>query len=97
PSADEKFVHEFYANLTSSELTEVSVRGVKVPISSNTINELFELHNFEDDEYSSLMKNIKAKNLQEILKEITVSGSKWTVSKHGTHTCRQRFCSIAMS
>ncbi|MBA0746808.1 hypothetical protein Gogos_009291, partial [Gossypium gossypioides] len=74
-------------NLTSSKLTEVFVRGIKVPISSNTISEFFELPDFEDEEYSSLMRNIEAKELQEILEELTVSGSKWTVSKHGTHTC----------
>ncbi|KAH1031532.1 hypothetical protein J1N35_043706 [Gossypium stocksii] len=30
PSVDEELVHEFYANLTSSELTEVPVHGIKV-------------------------------------------------------------------
>ncbi|KAK5785560.1 hypothetical protein PVK06_040156 [Gossypium arboreum] len=29
PSVDEELVHEFYVNLTSSELTEVPVRGIK--------------------------------------------------------------------
>ncbi|MBA0756277.1 hypothetical protein Gogos_021679, partial [Gossypium gossypioides] len=60
---------------------------MKVPRSSNAINEFFELPNFEDDEYSSFMRNIETENLQEILMEITVLGSKWTVSKNGTHTC----------
>ncbi|KAH1129386.1 hypothetical protein J1N35_000764 [Gossypium stocksii] len=76
PSADEELVHEFYANLTSRELMKVSVRGIKVPISSNAINEFFELPDFEDDKYSSLMRNIEAENLQEILEELTVSNSK---------------------
>ncbi|KAK5845812.1 hypothetical protein PVK06_002041 [Gossypium arboreum] len=91
PSADEEFVYEFYVNLTSSELTEVSICGIKVPISSNTINEFFELPDFKDDEYSSLMSNIEFENLQEILKELTVSGSKWTMSKQGIHTCRREY------
>ncbi|MBA0736586.1 hypothetical protein Gogos_010122, partial [Gossypium gossypioides] len=85
PSVDEELVREFYVNLTSNELTKVSVRRIKVPISSNTINEFFELPNFEDDGYSSLMRNIEEENLQEILKELTVLGSKWIVSKNGTH------------
>ncbi|MBA0869740.1 hypothetical protein Goshw_002606, partial [Gossypium schwendimanii] len=91
PSADEELVHEFYVNLTFKELKEVSIRGIKVPISSNVVNEFFELLDFEDDEYSSLMRNIEAKKLQVILEELTVSGSMWTVSKHGTHTCRREY------
>ncbi|KAH1129615.1 hypothetical protein J1N35_000993 [Gossypium stocksii] len=72
PSVDEELVREFYANLISSELTEVSVRGIKVPITSNAINEFFELPDFKNDEYSSLMSHIESKNLQEILEELTV-------------------------
>ncbi|KAK5811604.1 hypothetical protein PVK06_026953 [Gossypium arboreum] len=37
------------------------------------------------------MSNIEPKNLQEILKELTVLGSKWTVSKQGIHTCRKEY------
>ncbi|KAH1107574.1 hypothetical protein J1N35_011342, partial [Gossypium stocksii] len=46
----------------------------------------FELLDFEDNKYSSLMRNIEIENLQEILEEFTVLGSKWTVSKQGIHT-----------
>ncbi|MBA0749347.1 hypothetical protein Gogos_003291, partial [Gossypium gossypioides] len=91
PSANEELVHEFYVNLTLNELTEVSVRGIKVLISSNAINEFFELPDFEDDEYSSLMRNIEAEKLQVILEQLTVPGSMWTVSKHGAHTCRREY------
>ncbi|MBA0751753.1 hypothetical protein Gogos_000657, partial [Gossypium gossypioides] len=63
PSVDEELVREFYANFTSNELTEVFVRGIKVRISSKAINEFFELLDFEDDEYSSLMRIIEAENL----------------------------------
>ncbi|MBA0670213.1 hypothetical protein Goklo_000079, partial [Gossypium klotzschianum] len=34
-----------------------------------------------------------SKNLQEILEELTVSSSKWTVSKQGIHTCRREYLS----
>ncbi|KAK5775489.1 hypothetical protein PVK06_043385 [Gossypium arboreum] len=87
PSVDEELAHEFYANLTSSELTKVPVYGIKVPITSNAINKFFEFPDFENDDYSSLMSNIKPENLQEILEELTVLGSKWIVSKEGIHTC----------
>ncbi|KAH1107799.1 hypothetical protein J1N35_011567 [Gossypium stocksii] len=91
PSVDEDLVREFYANLTSSELTEVPVYEIKVPINSNAINEFFELPDFENHEYSSLLSNIKPKNLQEILKELTVLGSKWTMSNQRIHTCQREY------
>ncbi|KAH1114195.1 hypothetical protein J1N35_007573 [Gossypium stocksii] len=75
PNVDEELVREFYVNLTSSELTEVLVCGIKVPINSNAINEFFELPDFENDEYSSLMSNIEPEKLQEILEELTVPES----------------------
>ncbi|MBA0751833.1 hypothetical protein Gogos_000731, partial [Gossypium gossypioides] len=91
PSVNEEVVREFYVNLTSSELTKVSIRGIKVPINSSTINEFFDLPDFEEDEYSSLMENIEAEKLQEILEELTVLGCKWAVSKHETHTCYREY------
>ncbi|KAK5771887.1 hypothetical protein PVK06_048142 [Gossypium arboreum] len=51
---------------------EVSVHEINLPITSNAINEFFELPDFENDEYSSLMSNIKFESLQEILEELTV-------------------------
>ncbi|MBA0749486.1 hypothetical protein Gogos_003406 [Gossypium gossypioides] len=50
---------------------DVSVRGIRVPISSNAINEFFELPDFEDDEYSPFTITIlclKAKILTNIKK-----------------------------
>ena len=37
------------------------------------------------------MSNIKPENLQEILEELIVLGSKWIVSKQGIHTCRREY------
>ncbi|KAK5825710.1 hypothetical protein PVK06_020569 [Gossypium arboreum] len=91
PSVDDELVCEFCTNLTCSELTEVPIRGIKVPITSNTIHEFFELLDFENDDYSSLMSNIKPENLQEILEELTVPGSNWIVSKQGIHTYRREY------
>ncbi|KAH1129799.1 hypothetical protein J1N35_001177 [Gossypium stocksii] len=62
-SVDEELVCEFYINLTSSELTKLPVHEIKVPINSNAINELFELPDFKNDEYSSLLSNTKPENL----------------------------------
>ncbi|KAK5818937.1 hypothetical protein PVK06_023887 [Gossypium arboreum] len=96
PSVDEELVREFYANLTSSEMTEVPVHEIKVLINSNAINAFFELPDFENDEYSILMSNIKPKNLQEILEELTVQGFTWTVSEQGIHTCRREYLTPLM-
>ncbi|KAH1057229.1 hypothetical protein J1N35_035294 [Gossypium stocksii] len=91
PNVDEELVREFYANLTSSELIEVPVRRIKVPINSNAINEFFELPNFESDEYSYLMRNIEPDKLQEILEELIVPGSKCLMpSSHGTTISLER-------
>ncbi|KAH1082830.1 hypothetical protein J1N35_022591 [Gossypium stocksii] len=35
--------------------------------------------------------SIKPEKLQEILEELTVPGSKWSVSKQGIHTCRREY------
>ncbi|MBA0871530.1 hypothetical protein Goshw_027078, partial [Gossypium schwendimanii] len=37
------------------------------------------------------MRNIEAENLQEILEKLTISGSKWAVSKNGIHTCHREY------
>ncbi|KAH1106974.1 hypothetical protein J1N35_010742 [Gossypium stocksii] len=81
PSVDEELVREFYANSTSSKLTEVPVHGIKVPITANAINDFFEFPYFKNDEYSSLMSNIEPENLQEILEELTVPGKTIDVGK----------------
>ncbi|KAK5775700.1 hypothetical protein PVK06_043628 [Gossypium arboreum] len=91
PGVNEELVHEFYTNLTFSELTEVPVRRIKAPITSNAINEFFELLDFENDDYSSSMSNIEPENLQEILEEFIIPGSKWTMSKQGIYTCRREY------
>ncbi|KAK5839838.1 hypothetical protein PVK06_008681 [Gossypium arboreum] len=70
---------------------EVSIRRIKVPITSNAIDEFFELPDFKNEEYSFLMSNIESKNLQEILEELTVPSSKWIVSKQGIHTCCREY------
>ncbi|KAH1107318.1 hypothetical protein J1N35_011086 [Gossypium stocksii] len=91
PNLGDELVREFYVNLTSSALTEVSIQGIKVRLSSSSINEFYDLPDFEDNEYSFVMENIEAEKLQEVLQELTIPGSKWTVSKHRTHTCYREY------
>ncbi|KAK5811823.1 hypothetical protein PVK06_027196 [Gossypium arboreum] len=43
---------------------------IKVPITSNAINEYFELPDFENENYSSLMSNIKLENYKKFLRNL---------------------------
>ncbi|KAK5846179.1 hypothetical protein PVK06_002451 [Gossypium arboreum] len=72
-------------------LKESNYIDFMVPITSTAIQEFFELLDFENDEYSFLMSNIEPENLQEILEELTVPNSKWTMSKQGIHTCQREY------
>ncbi|MFQ6665444.1 hypothetical protein Gotur_032170 [Gossypium turneri] len=51
-------IREFYASLTTQDATEVIVRKKNVPLTSKSINDLFNLPNVEEDEYYPMMKNI---------------------------------------
>ncbi|KAK5794399.1 hypothetical protein PVK06_035622 [Gossypium arboreum] len=86
PSVDEELTRKFCeSNLKRVDRSSSSQNHL------NTINEFFELPDFENDDYSSLMNNIELENLQEILEELTILGSKWTMSRQGIHTCRREY------
>ncbi|KAG4195770.1 hypothetical protein ERO13_A06G123206v2 [Gossypium hirsutum] len=61
---DDEVVQEFYASLTTQDATEVIVRKKKVPLTSKSINDLFNLPDVEEDEYYPLMNNINWDFLQ---------------------------------
>ncbi|KAH1121972.1 hypothetical protein J1N35_005132 [Gossypium stocksii] len=73
---DEDLLREFYANLTMSDTNEVLVRKKKVPLTSKSINDLFNLPDVEEDEYSTMMTNINWNFLQQVLNVVTNPGSK---------------------
>ncbi|KAK5785329.1 hypothetical protein PVK06_039901 [Gossypium arboreum] len=60
PSVDEELVCEFYANLTSSELTEVPVRGIKQQVEES------EDPKEEEDPTMQLVKVLDKKELTEL-------------------------------
>ncbi|KAB2045401.1 hypothetical protein ES319_D01G158900v1 [Gossypium barbadense] len=62
--ADNELVQEFYASLTMQDATEVIVRKKKVPLTSKSINDLFNLPDVEEDEYYPMMNNINWDFLQ---------------------------------
>ncbi|KAK5771576.1 hypothetical protein PVK06_047797 [Gossypium arboreum] len=63
---EEELVQEFYANLTMPYANEVLVRKKKVPLTSKSINDLFNLLDVEQDEYSAMVTNINWDFFQQI-------------------------------
>ncbi|MFQ6652520.1 hypothetical protein Gotur_024340 [Gossypium turneri] len=51
-------IREFYASLTTQDTTEVIVQKKKVPLSSKSINDLFNLPDVEEDEHYPMINNI---------------------------------------
>ncbi|KAH1121082.1 hypothetical protein J1N35_004242 [Gossypium stocksii] len=88
---DDELVREFYASLTTQDATEVIVQRKKVPLTSKSINDLFNLPDVEEDEYYPMMNNINWDLLQQVLNVVTNLGSQWIIRKYGSHSC-QREC-----
>ncbi|MFQ6671211.1 hypothetical protein Gotur_035824, partial [Gossypium turneri] len=68
-------IREFYASLTTKDATEVIVRKKKVPLTSKSINDLFNLPDVEEDEYYPMTNNIDWDFLQQVLDVVTNPGS----------------------
>ncbi|MFQ6651613.1 hypothetical protein Gotur_023870 [Gossypium turneri] len=51
-------IQKFYASLITQDAIEVIVRKKKVPLTSKSINDLFNLPDVEEDEYYPMMNNI---------------------------------------
>ncbi|MFQ6622287.1 hypothetical protein Gotur_001676 [Gossypium turneri] len=68
-------IREFYASLTMQDATEVIVRKKKVPLTSKSINDLFNLPDVKEDEYYPMMNNINWDFLQQVLDVVTNLGS----------------------
>ncbi|KAK5794256.1 hypothetical protein PVK06_035474 [Gossypium arboreum] len=68
-------VQEFYASLTMQDATEVIIQKKTVPLTSKSINDLFNLLDVEKDEYYPMMNNINWDFLQQVLDVVTNSGS----------------------
>ncbi|TYG52684.1 hypothetical protein ES288_D09G048200v1 [Gossypium darwinii] len=56
---DEDLVQKFYANLTMSDANEFLIHKKKVPLTFESINDLFNFPDFEKDDYYTMMTNIK--------------------------------------
>ncbi|MFQ6641459.1 hypothetical protein Gotur_014408 [Gossypium turneri] len=84
-------IREFYASLTMQNATEVIVRKKKVPLTSNSINDLFNLPDVEEDEFYPMMNNINWDFFQQMLDVVTNPGSQWILRKYGSHSCRREY------
>ncbi|MFQ6654294.1 hypothetical protein Gotur_025350 [Gossypium turneri] len=84
-------IREFYASLTTQDSTEVIVRKKMVPLTSKSINDLFNLPDVEEDEYYPMMNNINWDFLQQVLDVVTNLGSQWIIRKYGSHSCRGEY------
>ncbi|KAH1073254.1 hypothetical protein J1N35_025582, partial [Gossypium stocksii] len=82
---------EFYASLTTQDAIEVIVRKKKVRLTSKSINDLFNIPDFEEDEYYTMMNNINWDFLQQVLNVVTNPGSQWIIRKIGSHSYRREY------
>ncbi|KAK5811916.1 hypothetical protein PVK06_027301 [Gossypium arboreum] len=87
---EEELMREFYANLTTPNAKEVLILKKKV-LTSKSINDLFNLPNVEEDEYSAMTKNINYDFLQQVHNVVTNPGSKWIIRRYDSHSCRKEY------
>ncbi|KAH1064469.1 hypothetical protein J1N35_029456 [Gossypium stocksii] len=64
---------------------------VKVPLTSKSNNDLFNLPDVEEDEYYPMMDNINWDLLQQVLNVVTNLGSQWIIRKYGSHSYRREY------
>lgn len=89
PLSKAKLLQELHSNLTSFTLTKIYVWEKKVSLTPKVINDMFELHNIDNDDYSTMLKNVDWEMLREVLCEVTVPRTNWIISNFGTHTCQK--------
>ncbi|KAK5785808.1 hypothetical protein PVK06_040427 [Gossypium arboreum] len=82
---DDELVQKFYASLTMQDATEVIVQKKKVPLTSKSINDLFNLPDVEKDEYHPMVNNINWDFLQQVLDVVTNPGSQWIIRRYITN------------
>ncbi|KAK5842695.1 hypothetical protein PVK06_005078 [Gossypium arboreum] len=70
---------------------EVIVRKKKVPLTSKSTNDLFNLPDVEEYEYYPMMNNINWDFLQQVLDVVTNPGSQWIIRKYGSHSCQREY------
>ncbi|MFQ6622080.1 hypothetical protein Gotur_002404 [Gossypium turneri] len=72
-------------------LLKSSFERKKVPLSSKSINDLFNLPDVEEDEHYPMMNNIGWDFLQQVLDVVTNLRSQWIIRKYESHSCRREY------
>ncbi|KAH1056733.1 hypothetical protein J1N35_034798 [Gossypium stocksii] len=78
-------VKEFYAHLTSIENAFIYVRGASVLFDVKSINAQYGLFD-GPDEHTDLLKTMTIEELNHVLTDVYVEGTKWTVSRNDCYT-----------
>ncbi|KAK5835912.1 hypothetical protein PVK06_011628 [Gossypium arboreum] len=63
----------------------------KVPLTSKSINDLFNLPDVEEDDYYPMMNNINLDFLQQGFDVVTNLGSQWIIRKYGSHSYQKEY------
>ena len=77
--------------MTTQDATEVIVQKKKVPLTSKSINDLFNLPDVEEDEYYPMMNNNNWDFLQQVLDVVTNLGSQWIIRMYESHSFRREY------
>ncbi|KAH1082572.1 hypothetical protein J1N35_022333 [Gossypium stocksii] len=80
-----KMVREFYTHLTSPNNAFIYVRVVPVQFDKDFINSHYNLPE-RPDEHSEFIAKITTKGLQQVLQDLCIEGTKWTISRHNCYT-----------
>lgn len=80
-----KVVCEFYAHITSPNNVFIYVPGASVLFDEYSINSQYDLSDVQD-EHTQFTATITADCLNQVLQDLCVTGSKWTVSRQDCYT-----------
>ncbi|KAK5771516.1 hypothetical protein PVK06_047731 [Gossypium arboreum] len=78
----------------TQDATKVTIRKKKVPFTSKSVNDLFNLLDVEEDKYYLLMDNINWDFLQQVLDVVTTPGFQWIIRKYGSHSCQREYLKL---
>lgn len=86
-------IHPSSVSSMPINLYSVFVRELQVPLNPRAIDQLFDLHNYnnDSDDYFSLFPNMTDDLSDKLLQEVTVPGTRWSCSKQGNKTCSREF------
>ncbi|GMI79909.1 hypothetical protein HRI_001660200 [Hibiscus trionum] len=80
-------VREFYAAIDSRTATSVTVRGVQVPFTADSINHMFGLFfGPGDDAHQEFIDSLDSATYDAIMVELIEAGTSWTTSKKNPHS-----------